>query len=248
MGEFLKMRDVDPRTKIVIVICISTLAVLIQDMYYLTAILLLSILAGQIFKSNIFFVIKKLRKMIYILVGIVIMQSLFIKDGNVLIGIYDFKIITDVGLIKGIEFFMRIFIIILSGSILATSNSREIIQGLVQWKLPYDLAFMVSIGIKFLPIFMEEMKDAMTAINLRGIDIKALKLREKVQLYSYIFTPVVVGTFTKAQKLSMSIEARAFRAYDTRTSILTLKLKNKDYIFMFISILISLGIAVSFYR
>lgn len=242
------MRNVDPRTKIIIVICISTLAVLVQDIYYLTVILLFAVIVATLFKSNVFLAIKKVRKMMYILVAIIIVQSIFIKQGNVLIGIESFKIITDVGLIKGVEFFMRIFIIILSGCILATSNSREIIQGLVQWKLPYDLAFMVSIGIRFLPILMEEMQDTMTAINLRGIDAKSLKFKEKIQLYSYILTPVVVGTLTKAQKLSMSIEARAFRAYDTRTSIITLKFKTRDYLFMFISIVISFFISYSFMR
>ncbi len=241
------MRNVDPRTKIIIVICISTLGVLIQDIYYLMGILVVSLIVGNLFRSNVFMAFKKLKKMLYILIAIVIVQSIFMKQGNVLIGTESFKILTDEGLLKGLEFIMRILIIIISGTILATSNTREIIQGLVQWKLPYDLAFMVSIGIRFLPILMEEMKDTMTAISLRGIDVKALKLKEKIELYAYILTPVVVGTLTKAQKLSMSIESRAFRSYDTRTSIITLKFKSTDYLLMFISISLALLVGYSFY-
>ncbi|WP_461204693.1 energy-coupling factor transporter transmembrane component T family protein [Clostridium sp. DL1XJH146] len=240
------MRNIDPRTKIIIVICISTLGVLIQDIYYLMGILAISLMVGKIFKSNVYMAFKKLKKMLYILIAIVIVQSIFMKQGNVLIGTESFKIITDEGLLKGLEFIMRILIIIISGTILATSNTREIIQGLVQWKLPYDLAFMVSIGIRFLPILMEEMKDTMTAISLRGIDVKALKIKEKIELYSYILTPVVVGTLTKAQKLSMSIESRAFRAYDTRTSIITLKFRTMDYLLMVISILLAVLVGYSF--
>jgi energy-coupling factor transport system permease protein len=120
------------------------------------------------------------------------------------------------------------------------------IQGLIQWKLPYDISFMVSIGIRFMPILLEEMKDAITAINLRGIDTKKLRLKEKIDLYTYALTPVVVGILTKAQKISISIESRGFRAYDLRTSVLTLKLSKIDYLIMTASISLSGYVLYSF--
>lgn len=240
------IKSIDPRTKIIVVLCISTLGVLINNITYLVGILLISMIVTKIFKGSIFVAIKKVRKILYILIGIIILQSIFIKEGNVLIGVESFKIITDVGLFKGIEFFLRIFIVILSGSILATSNIREMIQGLIQWKLPYDISFMVSIGIRFMPILLEEMRDAITAINLRGIDTKKMRLKEKINLYTYVLTPVVVGILTKAQKISISIESRGFRAYDSRTSVLTLKLSKIDYLIMAASISLSGYVLYSF--
>lgn len=236
------MKNLDPRTKIIIVLCISTLSILIENLLIEVVLIVIAALMVTALGGNVFQVAKKVRRLIFTLLGIMVIQSLFIKEGYMIIGIFNFKILTDIGLVKGLQFFLRMCIIILSGSILSTSNIREITQGLIEWRLPYDLVFMVTIGIRFLPIFMEEMKDTVTAIQLRGIDIKSLKLKEKLDLYAYILTPIVVGTLTKAQKLSLSIEARGFRAFDKRTSILELKLAKSDYFLMLLSITISISI------
>lgn len=135
----------------------------------------------------------------YVLLAIAVIQSVFSAGGRTLIEVGELVILTTVGLQKGLEFVIRIMIIILSATIITTSNSREIVQGLVQWKLPYEIAFMVSIGIRFLPILIEEIKDSVIAIQLRGIEIEKIPLRERFRVYSYLFTPVFVSTIIRAQ-------------------------------------------------
>lgn len=231
--------NIDPRTKLVVVICLSTLSIFTKDILFLTGILLTTIIISLFFKVNIFYVLGRIKKLLYVLLAIAIIQSIFSTGGQALIKIGNFTVLTTTGLQKALEFIIRIMIIISSATIITTSNSREIVQGLVQWKLPYEIAFMVSIGIRFLPILREEIKDSIVAIQLRGIEIEKIALRKKFRVYSYLFTPIVVSTIIKAEKLSMSVEMRGFRAYDERTSYMTLKMSNIDYVIISLSLLIA---------
>jgi energy-coupling factor transport system permease protein len=119
---------------------------------------------------------------------------------------------------------------------------RRLVQGLVQMRLPYDFAFMTSIGVKFLPLLMEELKDTLTAIQLRGIDMRKLPIKERIEIISYVFTPVFAGALTKAKKLSLSVECRGFRAFDRRTSILTLKFTAIDYMVSAITLILTVSL------
>lgn len=223
----------------VIVLCLSTLAIFIKDILFLSGILLTTIIISLFFKVNMWQVLRKIKRLLYVLLAIAIIQSIFSTGGQALIEIGKLTILTTDGLKKGLEFIIRIMIIIASATIITTSNSREIVQGLVQWKLPYEVAFMVSIGIRFLPILTEEIKDSMVAIQLRGIEIEKIPFKKKFQVYSYLFTPILVGTIIKAQKLSMSIEMRGFRAYEERTSYMTLKMAYIDYLIIVSSFLLA---------
>ena len=231
--------NVDPRTKLVIVLCLSTLAIFVKDILFLSGILLITVIISLIFKINMLQIFEKIKRLLYVLLAIAIVQSVFSTEGQTLIWIGKLSILTTVGLQKGLEFIIRIMIIILSATIITTSNSREIVQGLVQWKLPYEIAFMVSIGIRFLPILIEEIKDSLVAIQLRGVEIEKIPFKKRFYVYSYLFTPILVSTIIKAQKLSISIEMRGFRAYETRTSYIILKMSYVDYLIIFSSLLCS---------
>lgn len=229
-------KNVDPRVKLIIIFCISTLGLIFEKIYMLLFVFFIGLIISYLLKANFLSVIKKVRKVLYLFVGIIIIQSLFIKTGKVIIGFGNIRLLTDQGLQRGLGYFMRVLIIMLSGTIISTCNMRKLTQGLVQMKLPYEIAFMTSIGIKFLPLLIDEIKDTVTAIQLKGIDINKLPLKQRIEIISYIFTPIIVGTLNKAKKLSFSVECRGFRTFDTRTSIVTLQLTAVDYLLILSSI------------
>lgn len=227
---------IDPRTKLIIVLCLSTLGIVFKDIISLIKILLTTILISICFHVDLMGSIKKLKSLLYILIVVTLAQSIFSSDGTPLVTIGKVTFLTTEGLYKGLEFIFRMMIIIFSATILTTSSSREIVQGFVQWGLPYEVAFMVAIGIRFLPILTEEIKDSLIAIQLRGIELDKIPIKKRIHVYSYLFTPIVLGTISKAERLSIAIEMRGFRAYDSRTSYMVLKMSILDYIIIFMSI------------
>lgn len=230
------MINIDPRTKLIQVLILSTLALIYNEISILLIILFTAIIIGFINNVNFISIISRLKKLLKIIFMIALIQSLLTNMGNPLLKIGKLMVFTDYGIIKALEFILRMGIIIVSAAIITTSSSREIIQGLIQWKCPYEIAFMVSVAIRFLPIFKEEMTDMITAIQLRGIDLKKVKFDKKLQVYKYILTPITVNSIMKAKELAAAMEMRGFRAYPKRTSYMVLKMQTFDYILLGLNI------------
>lgn len=230
------MNNIDPRTKLVQVLILSSLALIYNKLSILLVVLLIAILIALSYKINIISILIRLKKLIKVIILIALIQSLLTKIGKPILTIGGVTLFTDHGVLRSLEFILRLGIIIVSAAIITTSSSREIIQGLIQWHCPYEIAFMVSVAIRFLPIFREEMLDMITAIQLRGIDLKKVKLRKKIQVYKYILTPITINSVIKAKELAAAMEMRGFRAYSKRTSYMILEMKTFDYLIIALNV------------
>lgn len=175
--------------------------------------------------------------MLWLIVSLIFIQSIFIADGTSIITLGDITFLTIQGIMKGLQLVLRMLIIIISASIMATNTSREIVQGLVQWRIPYEIAFMVSIAIRFLPMLTDEIRDVVIAIQLRGIELEKIPLRKRIKIYSYVLMPIVANTMVKARKLSTAMEMRGFGVNENRTSYHTLQMRRIDYTVIVITIL-----------
>lgn len=233
----MKLKETDPRVKLFFVFFLSSCALFFQDIVTLVLTLTIGVLFGIGFGVDLKKLAQKSYKFMRVLLILIIVQSLFIKEGTPILSVGTLHVLTDVGIERGLGYLFRILVIFLSGAILSTSNMRDTLQGLVQLKLPYEAAFMVTIGVRFMPILIEEMKNAITAIQLRGVNINKFKLRQRIEMISYLFMPIITGTFVRAEKLSQSVEARGFRAMDDRTSYRSLTFNKKDAGIMALTIL-----------
>lgn len=238
--QVIERKNHDPRTKLLLVGILSTFGVIYRDIILLLVILLISTALALVMGSDLKGIVGRLRRLIYLVLVIALVQSLFTNIGEPILSIGRLTLITDYGIKRALEFILRISIVIVSAGILTTSTSRDLVQGLIQMKIPYEIAFMVSIAIRFLPIFREEMIDSMIAIQLRGVDFKKTKLKDKLKIYKYIFLPIVVNSILKARELSAAMEMRGFRAYGERTSFRVLKMESWDYIIISLSLVLSI--------
>ncbi len=243
----MNKNNIDPRSKILIVILLSSLIIVLTNIYAMISVFLIQVSVAVYLGADIEKIIKKLHRFLKIFVFLIVIQSVFNQQGVPYITVGNVKLITDVGIRLGISYLLRLFSILLSGAVLLTSKQKELIQALIEFKVPYDLAFMSLIGIRFLPLLMNQMQDTFIAIQLRGIDINSLKLSERVNMYAYIFSPVIVSTLKKAKNLSMSVEMRGFRVKDSRTSLIELEMNKKDYLLLSILVVMIIGIIVLFY-
>lgn len=237
----------DPRTKLVVIACLTSSAVIMTHWIYLTGICLLSFLLLLIFGVSPWSIMKKARVLVYMVLVIALMQSLFVSGGHNIVAIGKVKLVTTGGLLMTGEFILRMLIIIASAGILSTSSSREIIQGLIQWKLPYELAFMAAMGIRFLPVFGEELRNAIIAVQLRGVDFKALHFKQKIEIFTGLFQPLVAGAMIKSRAIAMSLEMRGFRAYSIRTSYMELQCSLWDYGVMIGAVLLTVMVMISYF-
>ncbi|HZK24786.1 MAG TPA: energy-coupling factor transporter transmembrane component T [Oscillospiraceae bacterium] len=235
----------DPRTKLLIVLCLSSLAVLIKNVYILLLVLVLTLAAVKLTGGEIWHVFSKLKRFISIFLAVIILQSVFTNEGQAIVQVMQVKLITDVGLLRGLQTILRFFIVIAAAVLMTTANPRDIIQGLIQWKVPYELAFMVTIAIRFLPLLQEEATDTLTALQLRGVNLKQIPILKRLRTYSYLLMPLLTSVLMKSRDLSVAMEMRAFRAYPQRTSLRELQFSGIDYLAMALSMLIFLLLLVA---
>ena len=225
------MNDVfDPRAKFLIVFVLTTLILLQPDPLFQLGVVAATLLASRLLGVDVARVTKQLRHFLSMVVGIVIIQSLFRNDGRAIVEVMGLTLLTDTGLILAVGYLCRVVVIVMSGAIIATSSLRQNLQGLNQMGIPFELSLMAGIGLRFLPMLMEEVQNSFLAMELRGIDVGALPLRQRLNLIGRLFIPIIYSTLIRAQKLSESIEARGFVIGGKRSSYYHLTFGRLDYL------------------
>lgn len=136
------------------------------------------------------------------------------------------------GLAGGLLFSIKFLIIIFSTIVFAMSTSpRDLVSSLVKLKVPYEIAFMLTLAIRFVPVITKEFNNVINAQKARAHKIK-FSLRhpvESIKSFIPVLIPTLMILFKKSLDLALSIEARAFRAKEKRTYNPRLKLKISDY-------------------
>lgn len=222
-----QIRQVDPRTRMSVVMVASTLAVAIRDPVWLTGILLATLLALLTLGGG-GLNMARFTRLAPLFAGLLVIQSVFSPSGEPLLTAGSVALVTTGGVIKGVSVVLRMLIVIVSASLLMAADPMKLVRGLVHLRVPHELAFMVLLGVRFLPVLIEDVRDAFTAIQLRGVNLKEVPLSRRLGIYRSIFLPVVASSVMRAQKTATAMEARAFRAFPRRTYMESLSLSWLD--------------------
>jgi len=222
----------DPRVIFLLALFFSSYGVIIRDVRYMAVLLISAIICGVALGVDFRRLVKQLKRLLQVVAMVALLQSIFAPSGTVLFELFNVPVLTVGGIMKGLTVLFRLVLFITSAAMFALYKPRALIQGMVQIKLPYEIAYMVSIGVRFVPQMGEELKDSLTALQLRGIVIKELKLKKRLRLYSYLLLPVIAASLQNARELAMSMEMRAFRAMRERASYYTLSLKRRDIVML----------------
>lgn len=239
---------IDPRVKLFYIVVLTTLAVLAKDILYLSIVVVAGIIIDLALKVQFLDALRRIRHFLWLLLFIGIVQSLTVKGGTVLINIGKVNFLTTKGIQYALEFIMRMSVIILSGLIASSTDGREMADGLLKLKMPYELVFMSGIALRFLPVFREEFSVRINAIAMRGINIKKLPLLKKIKVYSYLVSPTIASCFIRSAELSRSMISRGFRAAKSRTMYRELKLTMRDWCLTALALLAAAAYLYCMYR
>jgi len=136
------------------------------------------------------------------------------------------------GIVYGTTVIIRFMVLLSSGLLLLNNSTTELITALVKLGLPYDIVIMVMMGIRFLPVFIEEIQDTLNYIQLRGVNLKRVYKKKVLMVYISIFYPIVYSLMVRAEKIAILMELRGFRRYDKREYYRTINFSKTDYIIM----------------
>lgn len=218
----------DVRTKLIIAALFSVLAIAYQNPVVLGALLVLIIGALILLRVplNAFL---DFRKLIYLYLILIIIQSLFIQSGKPLIELGGLYLLTTDGLLFGLSIILRFLVLVGSGLILISCNTGEILLALSKMRIPYEIVFMIQLGIRFIPVLVGELGNILNTIQLRGVDLRRVYKRKVIRVYIGIFTPLLYSILLKAEQLAILLELRGFRYHPTRTFYRSIQMKGIDY-------------------
>ena len=94
--------SIDPRVKFLITAFITSIVVIGTNISLLIVNLFIGLVFSLVFGAKLGRIIKKFRSVLYLLMFIIIIQSIFTTDGTPLLKIFGLRIITDTGIKRGI--------------------------------------------------------------------------------------------------------------------------------------------------
>jgi energy-coupling factor transport system permease protein len=139
-----------------------------------------------------------------------------------------------------------IYLIIGTSVMTLTTTPNQLTDGLESGlgflnyiKVPvHEIAMMMSIALRFIPILIEETDKIMKAQMARGAVFDTGNIVQKAKSMIPILVPLFVSAFRRANDLAMAMEARCYHGGKDRTRMKPLKYRKIDYmayVFIFAS-------------
>ena len=112
-----------------------------------------------------------------------------------------------------------------------TDGIEKLLRPLNKIHVPvHEIAMMMSIALRFIPILLEETDKIMKAQIARGADLESGNIIQKAKNMIPILVPLFVSDFRRANDLAMAMEARCYRGGDGRTKMKPLVYHSRDYL------------------
>lgn len=245
LGQYYQTDSVihrlDPRVKLTAtLVYIISLFLVDSFLGYLIAALFL---AGIIKLSKVpfRFMIKGMKSIIFLLC-ITVVFNLFLTPGEALLQIPVWKwtlTITKEGTLTAVFMIMRLVFLIIGSSVMTlTTTPNNLTDGLERLMRPlrifrvpvHEVAMMMAIALRFIPILLEETDKIMKAQIARGADFESGNLFRRAKALVPLLVPLFISAFRRANDLAMAMEARCYRGGEHRTKMKPLIYKKRDYL------------------
>lgn len=250
------LHRLDPRVKIVatLLYLISLFTFRSIPGYVIATIFLFGVI--RLSKVPFKFIVRGLKPILMLFFITVFFNLIFTRTGNTLVHFWIITI-TDEGLRTAVYMSIRLIYLILGSSLMTftttpnalTDGIEKLLKPLEKLHVPiHDIAMMMSIALRFIPILLEETDKIMKAQIARGADLESGNIIQKAKSLIPILVPLFASAFRRANDLAMAMEARCYRGGDGRTKMKPLIYKKEDYIaYMIVVIYLAAAIFIGRY-
>ena len=246
------IHKLDPRTKL-----LGTLMFIVSVFVFHTfwGYLVATVFLGSVIlisKVPVKFIFKGL-KAIFVLLLFTIVFNIILTPGEVLWR-WGFIKVTKEGLVLAGTMAIRLVYLVIGSSIMTlTTTPNQLTDGLERLLRPLnklhvpvlDIAMMMSIALRFIPILLEETDKIMKAQIARGADFENGNLIQKAKNMVPLLVPLFISAFRRANDLAMAMEARCYHGGDNRTQRKPLCYKKRDHM-AYVILAAYLAVAIGF--
>lgn len=240
LGQYYQTDSVlhrlDPRVKLAgTLLFICSLFVVNNAMGYITAAFFL-IFAIKMSHVPFRFMVRGMKAILFLLL-ITFFFNLFLTPGEPILSFWKFRITAE-GIAMAVKMAVRLTFLIIGSSIMTltttpnnlTDGLERLLRPLQKVKVPvHEVAMMMSIALRFIPILLEETDKIMKAQMARGADFDEGNLLQRAKSMVPLLVPLFISAFRRAGDLAMAMEARCYRGGEGRTKMKPLKYQKRDF-------------------
>lgn len=240
----------DPRTKILFLIVYIVSLFLADNFYALGACAFLfaviAIFSRVPFKS----LLRSVKAVVFLLVFMSVLNLLLFDGGEPLYDLpkpWRWLIITDKALYNAVFLAARLLLLVLGSSLLTlTTTPVSLADGIESLLKPlkiirfpvHELALIISIALRFIPILTDETGRIMNAQKARGADFENGNLIKRIKALLPILIPLLISAFRRADELGDAMDARCYSGSKVRTKYKKLTYGWRD----FLAVIVGLGL------
>lgn len=227
----------DPRVKTVATILFIVALFLVNNVWgYVIAAGFLAVVI-KLSKVPFKYMIKGMKTIVFLLC-ITVVFNLFLTPGEPLVSLWKLTI-TKEGLKTAFFMAFRLSFLIIGSSVMTltttpnhlTDGMEKLMNPLKRVKVPvHEIAMMMSIALRFIPILLEETDIIMKAQMARGADFESGNIIKRAKAMVPLLVPLFISAFRRANDLAMAMEARCYRGGDGRTKMKPLQYYKRDYV------------------
>lgn len=244
----------DPRVKLVATICYIISLFLVDNFwgYGIAALFLLFVI--KLSKVPFRFMVRGMKAIVFLLI-IAVVFNLFLTPGEVVVSFWKLQI-TKEGIRLAAFMAIRLVFLIMGSSVMTltttpnqlTDGLEKLLKPLKLFKVPvHEIAMMMSIALRFIPILLEETDKIMKAQIARGADFESGNLVKKAKSLVPLLVPLFISAFRRANDLATAMEARCYRGGEMRTKMKPLIYQKADRI-AYLVMTLYLGLCVGIGR
>ncbi len=239
LGQYYQTDSVihklDPRVKLVATLCFIVSLFVVKSWVGYAAAAVFLVVMIRLSHVPFRYMVKGMKAIVFILLFTVVF-NLFLTPGETLVSVWKLRI-TKEGLRLAVMMAVRLSFLIVGSSVMTltttpnslTDGMEKLLKPLKIFKVPvHEVAMMMSIALRFIPILLEETDKIMKAQIARGADFESGNLIKKAKAMVPLLVPLFISAFRRANDLAMAMEARCYRGGEHRTKMKPLRYAARD--------------------
>lgn len=239
IGQYVKgdsiLHRLDPRTKIFGMLAIMVALFFVNNwigLVYAAIVVFVVLFASQV---PLKFYIRGVKPLRWILLFTAAIQ-IFLTPGEI---IWQWGIlhITAEGVRLAIFMCVRLVLLVMTTSVLTLTTTPIVLTDAVENLLSpfkrigvpaHELAMMMTIALRFIPLLADEAEKIMAAQKARGAAFDEGGLMDRARALLPILVPLFLSAINRASELAMAMEARCYHGGEGRTRLHELHYENRD--------------------
>lgn len=242
-GQYYPVRSfvhkMDPRAKIVFVIAYIVAIFLADNFFGLAAVTLFLLVAVFLSRVPLGRVLRSVKMILFLVIFTAVLNLFFYTGESAYEPLLQWWIVsvTWESVVNTIFLAVRLFLLVLGTSLLTltttpvslTDGIESLLKPLTIIKVPvHELALIMSIALRFIPILIDETNRIISAQKARGADFDTGGLIKRAKAMIPVLIPLLVSAFRRAEELGDAMDARCYRGAKGRTKYKKLAFSWRD--------------------